>query len=344
MKKYIYYIKRSIKYLIAYSLYYTGILLLLKKIKLDGRVIILTYHRILPYRLRDQSFSHSAIMVDPENFDRQLSFIKRHFNVIEADSVIRMFDNKFQPASGSCLITFDDGWEDNYVYALPVLKKYSVNALVFTATDYIGSNKLFWQEAIGHGIKQLVDLDTHDSREFLKTHNLSHVTSMNYDNQIDIIRDYVRDLKTLPYKEIDKILDNIIAILGTINYGNIDRYLNENQIKEMHNNGICFGSHACSHKILTRLDDQSVLNELSKSKQCLQDIISDEVHTLAYPNGNYTNHLGELAESVGYRIAFGTQHGIASSSDDKFNIKRININDTTASNSPIMLSTVLGIF
>lgn len=344
MKKYIYKIKRLVKQVLAYSLYYSGVLLLIKNIALKNKIIILTYHRVLPYSARSQSFSHAAIMVDPGRFDWQLSFIKRHFNIINSTKLINIFENNFQPQSSSCLITFDDGWEDNYIYAFPLLRKHSLTALIFTATDYIDSKELFWQEAMGHGIRQLIDLNSNDSKKFLIKHNLQYLTHVRNDKRTDLIRDYVRKLKSMTYAELDEILRDITAILGDIDYADVDTFMSSSQLKEMHKTGIEFGSHACSHKILTRLDNQIVKNELSQSKRFLHDMLTDEIDTIAYPNGDYNSHLGELTQAAGYRIGFGTNHGYVSLSDDKFNLKRININDTTATNRPIMLATILGIF
>lgn len=344
MKKYIYNIKRLVKHILAYSLYYSGVLLLIKYIVLKNKVIVLTYHRVLPYDLRSQSFSHAAIMVDPDRFDRQLSFIKRHFNIINSTTLINIFENNIQPQCSSCLITFDDGWEDNYIYAFPILRKHSLTALIFTATDYVDGKELFWQEAMGHGIRQLLALHSDESKRFLIKHNLYDLIHIRNDNRTDLIRDYVRKLKSMTYAELDDMLRDIASILGEIDYADVDSFMSWSQIKEMHNNGIEFGSHACSHKILTRLEDQVVKIELTKSKQLLHDILTDEIDTIAYPNGNYNPHLGELTQAAGYRIGFGTNHGYVSPSDDKFNLKRININDTTATNRPIMLATILGIF
>lgn len=344
MIKYFQYLKRLIKLVLAYSLYYSGILLLIKKITLKNKIIILTYHRVLPYELRSRSYSHSAIMVDPVNFERQLNFIKRHFQVINSNSLTELIDKQLRPENPLCLITFDDGWLDNHMYAYPILNKLSLSALIFIATDYINSNKLFWQEAMGHGFKQLIDMNSHDSIEFLKKHDMNRIVDVDHELQIEIIRNYIRELKTLPYNQLDNIMKEITTIVGKINYGDYDKYLNWQQVKEMYNNGIEFGSHARSHKILTRLDDQSVYNELLQSKHIIEEVISDKVDTIAYPNGNYNDRIGELTKKSGYKLGFGTKHGYVMSNDDKFNLKRININDTTSTNDPIMLATILGIF
>lgn len=337
-------LKSIVKYGIAYCLYYSGILFIVKHISLKNRAIVLTYHRILPFADRDLSFSHSAIMVDPVNFDRQLAFIKRHFRVINTNTLVAALQDNQTLPDAACLITFDDGWQDNYQYAYPLLRKRKLSAVVFPATDYIGTGKLFWQEAMGHGFHQLLDMDSEQAVAFLHEHGMSKLKHENAQSRIKTIRNYVRDLKSLSYDELDRIMASMQSILGSIDYGQVDSYLNWDQIAEMHENGVEFGSHACSHRILTRLDDQEASRELEKSRHLLEQAIHLKPDIIAYPNGNYNEHLGELTRRAGYKIGFGTRFGYVAATDNPLDIKRININDMTAANNPIMLATILGVF
>jgi peptidoglycan/xylan/chitin deacetylase (PgdA/CDA1 family) len=337
-------LKYIAKHGITYLLYYSGILFFVKHISLRNKAVVLTYHRILPYELRDLSFSHSAIMVEPENFDRQLAFIKRNFTVVNSSTLAAAFETNQALPDAACLITFDDGWQDNYQYAFPILKKHALSAIIFPATDYIESGSLFWQEAMGHGFRHLLDVDSEEARTFLHEHGLYQLKHENDRVRFNAIRDYVRKLKPLSYDELEHIMASMHTMLGNIDCGDIDCYLNWQQISEMHDYGIEFGSHACSHRVLTRLDDQTVKQELEQSRQLLEQAIGEQVNLIAYPNGNYNDHLGELTRDAGYKIGFGTRFGHVTSTDNPLDIKRINIYDMTATNNPVMLATILGIF
>jgi len=343
MSEAIYRLKFLIKYSLAAGLYYSGLLSLIKYIKFKNRAIVLTYHRVLPYSVRDGSFSHSAIMVDNGNFERQIKFLKRHFKLLNTADFLAAFREHRPFTDSGCLITFDDGWRDNYEYAFPILKSHGVSALIFPATDYIGSGKLFWQEAMGHGFYQLLAGGNNQADEFLQQHDLLWLRQQEEAVKLDRIRQYVRELKSCSYEELDGIMQRMQDILGSIDYGEIDRYLDWQQIREMHEHGIEFGSHACSHRILTRLDRETASTELQQSKQSLQDATGVEIKTIAYPNGDYDNDLGKLTRQAGYEIGFGTRFGQVSHEDNPFDIQRININDMTSRNNPIMLATILGI-
>lgn len=337
-------LKYFIKITIAYVLYYSGILFLIKKIKFNNKAIVLTYHRILPYKDRYKSFSHNAIMVDTENFNRQIHFLKNNFNILSYEDFSNSLTQQKSFVNSSCLITFDDGWHDNYVNAFPILKKHDIPALIFPATNYIETNDLFWQEAMGHGFYQLFKLNDDKAKKYLDNHDLLSLENETEDTILDNIRTYVRELKSLNYAEIDAIFDQLNNILGHIKFGDIDCYLNWNEITTMSNSKIDFGSHACSHKILTRLNDQELFDELRLSKEILTKSINSEISSIAYPNGDFDERLEKYTNSAGYKVGFGTQFGAVSPYDNLLNIKRININDMCSSNLPLFMTTLLGIF
>lgn len=344
MSIYISKLKYLIKNVIAYSLYYSGALSVIKRSRLKNRAIILTYHRILPYSVRKDSFSHSAIMVDNQRFDKQIRFLKRHFRIVDTSHLVEKLNSNSAFDDFSCLITFDDGWRDNYDYALPVLTYHKVPALIFPALDYIETGRLFWQEAMGHGFFQLLKNADPGADELLHKHGLGDLKHQSDDVQIERIRQYVRELKSLSYSEINGIFDEITAVIGAIDYGNVDRYLDWAHIREMYDLGIDFGSHACSHRILTRLDEEEVSEELTRSKALLENRLETDIKTIAYPNGDYDSQLGNLTKIAGYTTGFGTEFGSVTHKDDAFNLNRINVNDMTSRNNPIMLATILGLF
>ncbi len=92
---------------------------------LSGSLIILTYHSVNPNYL----FS-----VNPKEFEKQVCYLVKNFNLINLEDFNSLEKEKRETLVA---ITFDDGYEDNYLYAFPILKKYNIPATIFVTTDFV---------------------------------------------------------------------------------------------------------------------------------------------------------------------------------------------------------------
>jgi len=106
-------------------------------------VPILTYHHVgIP------SGKWRLNTVSEKSFDYQMAFIKRHgFEVISFDDLVEGIKQGHEFTRNTVVLQFDDGYEDNYKYAFPILKKYGFPAMVFLISDKIGTpDFLTWDE------------------------------------------------------------------------------------------------------------------------------------------------------------------------------------------------------
>ncbi len=100
----------------------------------EKHVTILGYHGILPKNLND---TNSEFIIDEEEFERQLKFLKdNNYKTLTLKELLCWKNGECKKANKSIMITFDDGYLNNYEYAFSLLKKYNMNAVVF----YIGEN------------------------------------------------------------------------------------------------------------------------------------------------------------------------------------------------------------
>jgi len=115
-----------------------------------GNTPALVYHRVAPLRYR-KAFSYANVF--PENFDKQMAFLSDNFKTLTVSSFLdRARQGKI--SGDEVCVTFDDGFRDNYIYALPILKKYGVKATFFLATAAIGTERVFPWMAIDEGAKR----------------------------------------------------------------------------------------------------------------------------------------------------------------------------------------------
>jgi peptidoglycan/xylan/chitin deacetylase (PgdA/CDA1 family) len=113
------------------------------------RVPILVYHSVRPYRPTDTPFDRQFI-VDPADFDRQLSYLEDngYADVTFADLDAAIAKGASLPPK-PVIISLDDGWANQFQYALPLLQKHHLQATFFIYTGVIGhKHYLTWDQVL----------------------------------------------------------------------------------------------------------------------------------------------------------------------------------------------------
>lgn len=95
---------------------------------------VLMYHHVNEYR-------GDMVTISPGDFEKQMAYIKQNFNAIHLGEFLSYAEAGKKFPARTCVITFDDGYYDNFVYAYPVLKKYSLKATIFVITSRMGEER-----------------------------------------------------------------------------------------------------------------------------------------------------------------------------------------------------------
>ncbi|MBN1684105.1 MAG: polysaccharide deacetylase family protein [Gammaproteobacteria bacterium] len=281
-----------------------GIMSLKKRGKRENdKLIILAYHGIDDVDLEKYPLSNGNITATTDQFEAQLKLIKRNFNVLTFKKLHEeyLLEGRF-PERG-LIITFDDGYRNNYTHAFPILKKYNLPATIFLATEYIDSNKKFWFDELCFKIFQ----SEKESLGFAIEDKLYSFDISDYKAKRDSDLKVKRILKKISNRERLKILNEIYLNLEPIKVDKEQkRYvLNWDEIKEMSENGIEFGSHAKSHPILSKQTYNEVKNEIFDSKKDIEERLGECI-VFSYPNGGKSD-FGEremcLLKEAGYKYA-----------------------------------------
>ena len=123
---------------------------------LVAKVPILIYHHIRPISEKDKE-SDKTFIVSPQKLEEQLKYLKdNNFQTISFANLANYFAGQFSLPEKPIIISFDDGLENQYANALPLLQKYNFTATFFIFTNPIGRSKNYftWEQ-----VKELVSLD-----------------------------------------------------------------------------------------------------------------------------------------------------------------------------------------
>ena len=334
-------LKQFIRRSLASALYYSGALYLYARLFAKDRVVVLTYHRVLPKDRATASFSSPAIVVTPETFEMHMRALRDWFRPLSTRDWLAG-----NTAGRTCLVTFDDGWYDNHAYALPVLTRTGVPMLLFTATNYIGSRDCFWQETLaallysarggrGNGDAKLV-LDELGARE------LSSLDGAEARAAALAAVSRVKSRKLNP----DHLIARLREALPPEARGRSaeDRFLTQEELRAMLKSGvITLGSHSMTHARLPLENDAVIEAELDGSRDVIHEWTGEPPRTLAYPNGDYDARVVEAARRAGYQAAFTTDIGNHVRDSDPLRVRRFNMHEASVNSRPLFLSRLLGL-
>lgn len=108
------------------------------------RVPTIIYHSVRPH-LKGESTYQDAYDVTPELLEKHLEYlIAQHFTPVTMREVAHFLSGDGQLPEHPVLLTFDDGWKNQYEYAFPLLKKHGIHATFFVYTNPIDHKKPHW--------------------------------------------------------------------------------------------------------------------------------------------------------------------------------------------------------
>jgi len=333
-------LKTILKHSIISTAYYTGILSLMKSVLKTAppdRPLILMYHRVLENIEKENKYIQVGITVSKELFDKQMRYLVKNYNPVSLKDFTEYQTGHKTLPEKAVVITFDDGWRDNYTCAYPILKKYGIPATIFLTTDFIDSRKLFWfveaallLEEGGLSAEQFADI----IKRFQKDKNIPQSLSSIDRNKIEsLLNDtdlFLEILKECDYVTIQSILQQMASVNGM----KAEKYLGEcwmlswDEINDMDPSLVDFGSHGLTHRIFTVTAHDLIRAELAESKRIIEEKTGRGVDFFAYPNGDYNERIKNLVREAGYQAAIATSRpGDKQKEYDLYALRRIGIHE-----------------
>jgi len=200
-------------------------------------VPVLNYHKV-------DTLNH-ALSISPQEFEDQMEYLyKEQYNTITPDQLMAYLKYGKQLPDKPIMITFDDGYLDNYTNAYPIMKKYGFTATIFIVTNLVGQDS---------------------------------------------------------------------------------RFMTWDQVREMQQNGMVFGSHTVNHTSLTSLTKEQIMGELTQSRDEIARQLGKPPKYFAYPTGTYNAGIEGMVRSAGYKAAFTIQYGQVGADSDLYALERIPI-------------------
>lgn len=320
-----------------------------------GRVVILTYHRVVSDRMVLDEHIQPGMYVRAQSFEAHINYLRKRFNIISFDELLDLWQtNRLKSHRSYCVITFDDGWRDNYQFAFPILRRHAVPATIFLATDFIGTARWFWPD-------RMMFLLEHARAQNLGPAIRNEVSAMLADrvgvsqsaedgcfrsvkSGMPITSGAIVELcKGLEVVEIEDLIGSLSSVLHRV-VPPKRVLLDWDEIREMASYGVSFGSHSCSHRILTQIPLSEVKTELIESRNAILQHGVQPASVFCYPNGNFDRDIQELVKQTRYRAAVGCEIGLeCGRPSDPFALKRIGLHEDSSASDPLLALALSGL-
>jgi len=295
------------------------------------RLIIPNYHRVVD-KANEFPFDQEVISVAPGGFGEQLRFIRRYFSVIALQDLWQHCTSGSELPRNPVMITFDDGYRDNYSNAFKILQKYGVKATFFISTDYIESREMFWWDKIAYIVRSCKRKTIRLSYPYEREYRIPEVKSLLV-KELQAIVKTVYDLDVELF--INKLASSAEVSLESIGRISDGMLLTWSDIKEMKQAGMDIGSHTATHRVLSTLPEAELEKELVASKAALEYHLGEPVCSLSYPVGganSFNQKVQEFAKRCGYALAFSYNTDVNIPGEiDPYNIRRLCVDNVPLS-------------
>ena len=269
--------------------------------------------------------------LETEDFKKQLDFFKENFNVVTMEEIIEAVQEGKRLPEKALLLTFDDGYTDNYTVALPLLLERGLQGSFFVPAKPLVSagllevNKIHFTLAKGNE-KEIVN-DILDYSLKIKEKLEEKLNIANRDISEELYKRYAvsngRDTvdtsfikkmlqEVLPAGNrteiIDILFDKYVEVSEEVLANEL--YVNKTQLKIMKKLGMFIGVHGYEHSHLANLTETEQNKDLDSALCVMREFIDEDAWVMNYPYGSYNEATLRLIKSKGAVLGLTTKRGV----------------------------------
>ena len=297
--------------------------------------VVLNYHGVTPHVV-DPAVEVSHISADL--FRKQIRHIKKYYRIVSLAKLVGQLELGNSIPNNWVILTFDDGFRNNLTCALQILQEEDgLPMTVFIITDLVGTKKNHWADLIPMVVmccdnRTLRVPRREGSWEIRPAHNRRQRANLRFEIS-DTIKPMSENRRQSVLKEffLQFGLGEIEEIRSR--FSSFD-YLNWNEVRTLHSNGVDIGSHTCTHAYLRPdLEVEQMRGEILRSRIKIHQELGRAPAHFCYPNGGHGDFCemsGLLLQESEYRCGLTTVSGMVTPGNDCFALKRQTLIGTMA--------------
>lgn len=262
-------------------------------------LLVLNYHRI--GHAEGSLFDWDLWSATAEQFEVQVAHLKTHFDVISGDDL----DRARQDRRGRfVMITFDDGYRDNYEFAFPILRSLGATATFFITTGFLDQSQLAWWDEVAWMVR------TSDRSGISGNEWMHEDVPFDEPGRNEAVQRLLRTYKQLAGSQTEAYLQFLADATGS---GRAPAALADeiwmtwDMVRDMRRDGMSIGGHTLTHPVLAKLDAQAQEHEIARCKQRIETELGEPITAFSYPVGSpdaFNDDTRAALREHGFRWAF----------------------------------------
>jgi peptidoglycan/xylan/chitin deacetylase (PgdA/CDA1 family) len=284
-------------------------------------VLVLNYHRV--GSCNQSPFDRELWSADAEAFTDQIRFCKSQLDIITPDDISRVVA---QGSGRYALITFDDGYRDNYEIAFPILKAERVPATFFIATGFVDAPRVPWWDEIAWMVRS-----SQQDRVRLSGWFPAPVLFDEPDREV-AVRTLLRAYKAMPFETTDRYLDALAEATQSGRCGTEAGrgfWMDWDMLREMRAAGMTVAGHTLTHQVLARAPREIQRETILGCGTRLAEEIGEPMRYFSYPVGgpnSFDSVTLDCLREAQVRYAFSDYGGFRRFGDwNNYDIRRVPI-------------------
>lgn len=279
------------------------------------------------------------------DFKQQLCYLKKNYEIISMDKLIAAVKSQIPISDNSAMLTFDDGYIDNYTNVLPILEandctgSFFIPGKTFTEHKLLDVNKIHYILACGSKKSILSDvfrmLDYYRGQEFEIPQNDElyeqyAVASKLDDAETIFIKRILQN--ALPERLRNKISSELFKKYVGVDEGKMayELYMTEDQVFSLKRRGMYIGLHGYDHYWLEKLSEDEMKKDIDQAIDVMSPFVEKDKLVFNYPYGSYNGKVLKYIAEKGVILGLTTQKGIADiEKDSLLELPRIDCVDIT---------------
>ncbi len=290
----------------------------------NNNLTILLYHGVTANTslgIANYSGKHISI----ETFDEHMYTLQKCCNILTIDDVVMFVSQGRTWPNNAVVVTFDDGFKNNFQFAVPILEKYNIPAVFYICAGMVGTDKMFWVDQI----EDCFNLTSRGMIEIMldELHQFDLTSTWKKIAALETVKQFCKSTTTEEKNRVLSELSEKCAVIPNVTHSVNYKMMSWDEVISMDKSPLfTIGGHTLYHDIMTSRDIAVVDEDAQETLALLEGKLGHPVSHFAYPEGqvgHYSEKVINLLKKRGIICCPSAIEGINPPGADLFHLKRI---------------------